>query len=85
MGPPGRRDVAHHRVGGQKVDVAVAAGGQHHGVRRVGRDLAGDEVTGDDAARPTVLLDDVEQFGAAVQFDGPGGYLAHQGRVGADE
>ena len=60
--PPGRGDVAAHRVGRQEEDVAVAAGGQHDGVREVGLDLAGDHVADDDAAGPAVDDDQLEHL-----------------------
>ena len=49
-------------VGGEIVDVAVAAGGQDHGVGHVRFDLAGDQVARDDAARVAVDHDQVEHL-----------------------
>ena len=60
VGTPGCRDVAHHGVGGQEVDVAVAAGGQNHGVGRMRSDLAREQIAGDDPTGPAVFLDHVK-------------------------
>ena len=83
--PPGRGDVAAHRVGGQEEDVAVAAGGEHDHVGEVGLDLAGDHVAHDDAAGPAVDDDQLEHLVAGVGLHGAGGDLALEGLVGADQ
>ncbi len=46
VGAPRRGHVAAHGVGREEVDVAVAAGREHHGIRGVPLDLARDEVRG---------------------------------------
>ena len=49
----------------QEVDVAIAAGRQHHGVRGVRGDRAGDEIAHGDAGGAAVVVDhDVEHLGA---------------------
>ena len=78
MRPPDGSRVAGHRVGGQEVDVAVAAGGEHHGVRRMRLDLAGQQVADHDAGGYSVRHYDVEHLGAIVQFNGAGLDLAGQ-------
>ena len=85
VGAVGRRDVAGHGVGGQKKDVAVAAGAQHHGVARVALDLAGDEVAGHDAAGLAVDHHQVQHLPAGKHLHLAGGHLAHQGAVGAEQ
>jgi hypothetical protein len=85
VGAPDRAGVGVLRVGGQVEDVAVAAGGQHHGVRETGGEFAGDEVAGDDPAGPSVDDDEVEHLGAGVHVDVAGVDLPAQGLVGADQ
>ena len=86
---PRRGDVGAHRVGGEEEDVAVAAGGEHDGVGEVGLDLTGDEVADDDAAGATLRAlavdDDLEHLVAGELLDRPGGDLALERLVGADE
>ena len=82
---PGRGDVAAHRVGREEVDVAVAAGCEHHGVGGVALDLAGDEVPGDDPARLAVDEDDVQQLVAVVDGRPALGDLPLKRRVRAEE
>ena len=69
----------------QKIDVAVAARAQQHGVARVPLDLAADEVAGHDAARLPVGDDDVEHLAAGKHLHLAGDHLAHQGAVGAEQ
>ena len=71
MRPPGRGDVAAHRVGGQEEDVAVAAGGQHDRVGEVGLDLAGHHVADDDAAGLAVDDDQLEHLVPGVHLTVP--------------
>ena len=85
MRPPGRGDVAAHRVGGQEEDVAVAAAGQHDRVGEVGLDLAGRHVAGDDAAGLAVDDDQLEHLVPGVHGHGAGGDLPLQGLVRADQ
>ena len=72
-------------VGGEEEDVAVAAGGEHDRVRGERPHLAGDQVPGDDAARPPVLHDEVEHLGAGVQLDVAEVHLAGERLVGAEQ
>ena len=85
VGAPGGGDVAALGVGGKKKHVAVAAGGQHHRVARVGRDLAGDQVADDDA--PGLAVDDhqVEHLRARKHLDGAEADLAAERLVGAQQ
>ena len=83
--PPRRRDVAAHRVGGEVVDVAVAAAREDHGVGEMGLDLAGDHVADDDAARPAVDDDELEHLVPGVHLQPALGDLPLQGLVCADE
>ena len=72
-------------VGGEVVDVAVAAGAEHDGVGEVALDLAGDQVAGDDAARAAVDHDQVEHLGAREHLHLAEADLAFQGLVGAEQ
>ena len=83
--PPRRGDVAVHGVGGQVVHVAVAAGGQHHGVAAVGPHLAGEQVPDHDPARLAVLHHDVEHVGPVVQRHPARRDLGGHGLVGAQQ
>ncbi len=85
VGSPGGRGVGVLGVGRQVEDVAVAARAQQHGVRRVRGHLPGDHVTHDDAARHTVLDDQVEHLAAGVQADRAQGHLVHHLLVGAQQ
>ncbi len=51
--------VATHRVGGEEVGVAVAAGGNHHSVGGEALELAGYQILGNDAAGTAVDDDDI--------------------------
>ena len=82
---PGGGHVRVHRVGGQVVGRAVAAGRQQHGVGGVALDFAGREVAADDAARLAVDDDDVEHFAAREQLDRLRVDLPHQRLIGAEE
>ncbi len=62
--PPRRGDVARLGVGRQEEDVAVAAGAEHDGVRRLRLHRAGDQVAGDDAGGAAVLHHEVEHLAA---------------------
>ena len=85
VGPPRRGDVAVHGVGRQVVDVAVAAGGQHHRMAAVGLHLAGEQVPGDDPDRLAVLDHDVQHVGPVVQRHTAGRDLGGHGLVGAQQ
>ena len=85
VGPPGGGDVRALGVGGQVVEVAVPAGGQHHRVAEVRLDLPGDQVAGHDAAGAAVDDHQVEHLGAREHRDLAELDLAHERLVGADE
>jgi hypothetical protein len=85
VGPPDGCRVGVLGVGGQVEDVAVATGGQDDGVREVGVHPAGDQVPGDDAARPAVDHDQVEHLGARVHLDVARRDLAGERLVGAQQ
>ena len=72
-------------VGGQVEDVAVAAGGQHHRVRRPGLDGARHHVAGDDAARAAVDDHHLEHLVARVHLHLAQPDLALQRLVGAQQ
>ena len=83
--PPGGGDVAAHRVGGQEEHVAVAAGGEHHGVGVVGLDLTGHHVADDHTAGLAVGHDQLEHLVPGVHRHRAGGDLPLQGLVRADQ
>ncbi len=64
VGAPGGGDVAAFRVGREVEDIAVAAGGKDHAIRRVRGDRAGDHVAHDDAFGVAVHDHEIEHFGA---------------------
>ena len=84
-GSPGGGDVAAHRVGRKEEHVAVAAGGENHGVGRVGLDLAADHVADDDAFGVAVNEDDIEHLGPREHFHAALVNLFLQRLVAADE
>jgi hypothetical protein len=83
--PPRAGHVAGHGVRRQVEDVAVPAGGEHDGVRRVRRELAGHQVARDDACAATVDVDDVDHLHAVPELDVAESDLARQLLVGADQ
>ncbi len=86
VGPPGGGDVRPLGVGREVVDVAVAAGRQHHGVAGVALDRPGHHVAGDDPDRAAAAVDHhVEHLGAREHPDLAGGDLLLQGLVGAEQ
>ncbi len=87
---PGGTAVAVHCVGGEEVDVAVAAGGEDHGVGGVAFQLAADEVADDDAACAfaAVLVFHQDEFfhlAAVVETDGAALDFAAQSTVGTEQ
>src|SRR5262245_62189900 len=72
----GRRHVAALRVGREEEDVAVAARGQYDGIRRVGLDLARDQVARDDPFGVAVDQHYVEHLGSRVHLHRAGVNLA---------
>src|SRR5690606_12358025 len=85
VGAPDGGGVAALGVRGQVEHVAVAAGGEDHGVGEVPLDLAGHHVADDDAARPPVGDDQVEHLVAGVHLHVPGRDLPLQGLVRAEQ
>ena len=85
MSPPSRSDVAGHCVGRQVEGVAVTAGGEHDGVRRVRAELAVHQVAGDDAGAATVDVDNVDHLGPVPELDVAEADLACQLLVGTDQ
>ncbi|GAB3957938.1 hypothetical protein GCM10027614_74380 [Micromonospora vulcania] len=65
---PGGGDVAALGVGGEVEDVAVAAGGEHHGVGHLGADLAGDQVPDHDAPGLAVHDDQLQHLVPGVHL-----------------
>ncbi len=72
-------------VSGEIVGVAVAAASEHHRIGQMRFDRAGEQVPGDDAPRLSVDDDQVQHLGAWEDGHLPGGGLAHQGLVGAEQ
>ena len=85
MGTPRSGDVAAHGVRRQEEDVAVTTGGQDDGVAEPLLDLAGDHVTGHDAAGTTIGNDELDHLVTGVHVDGSGMDLTLEGLVGADQ
>ena len=85
VGAPRRRDVRVHRIGGEVVDRAVAAGCEADRIGRVLLDLAGHQVADDDAARLAVDEDEVEHLAAGEHLHRLLVHLAHQRLVGAEQ
>src|SRR5262249_53831474 len=84
-GPQDGRHVAADRVGGQVIEVAVAAGGEDDGVGGERLDAAGDEVAGHDAPRLAVDDDEVEHLGPREHLDVAEADLAAERLVGAEQ
>ena len=84
-GAPSGGDVAAHRIGRQEEDVAIAAGGEDHGVGRVGLDLAADHVADDDALGVAVDQDDIEHLGPREHLHAALVDLFLQGLVAPDQ
>ena len=82
---PGGGAVGVHGVGGEVVDVAVAAGGEHHGVGGIALEVAGDEVADDDAAGAAVDHHELHHLAALVQAHRAAGNLAGEGAVGTQQ
>ena len=85
VGAPGGGDVAHLGVGGQVVEVAVAAGGQYHRVGGVRVQPPGHQVAGHDAARDAVDHHQLQHFVARVHLDGAEANLPAQCAVSAEQ
>ncbi len=84
VGAPHRRRVGVHREGGVVEHRAVPARGQHHGVRCLGADVAGDEVPDHHPVAPGVVDDQVEHLVAGVQTHGARPDLSLQGLGAGD-
>ncbi len=65
--------------------VGIAARAEQHRIARMPFDLARDEVTNDDAARPAVDDDQVEHFAAGKHLDLTGADLPAHGLIGAEK
>ncbi len=85
VGAPDGGGVGSTSVGGEVVNVAVAAGGQDDGVPAVAGDLAADEVAGHDAAGFTVNDNEFQHFCAGEHLDGAQADLTAQSRVGTKQ
>ncbi len=83
--PPDGGGVGVHGVRREVEDIAVATAGQHHRVREVRVDAAGDEIPGHDPARPSVDDDQVEHLGARMHLDVARGDLPRQRLVRAEQ
>ena len=82
--PRGRR-VRQHGVRAEVKHVAIPARGEYHGIRRVRRDLAGEQVARHDPARMPVDDDHVEHFFERVHLHALEGDLALQRRIRAEQ
>ena len=82
--PRGRR-VRQHGVRAEVKHVAIPARGEHHGIRRVRRDLAGEQVARHDPARMPVDDDHVEHFFERVHLHALEGDLALERRIRAEQ
>ena len=69
IGAPHGAGIAVHGVGGEEKDVAVAAGGQHHGVGLVTRQVARHQVARNDAVRLPVDDHDIDHLAAGMHRD----------------
>lgn len=81
---PDGRDVRAARVGGEVVNVAVAAGREHDRVAVVPGDLAGLKVTDNDALRMAVHDHEIEHLGVRVGLHTAIGDVSVQRRVSAE-
>src|SRR5260370_21616846 len=82
---PDRGGVDALGVGGEVVDVAVAAGAEYDCVGEVALDFSADQVAGDDAARAAIHHDQVQHLGTREHLHGAEADLALQGLVRAEE
>ena len=85
VGPPDGGHVAALGVGGEVVDVRIAAGREHDGVAGVSYELPVHQAARDDAAGPPVDHHHVEQLRARIHPHLAGGDLARQRLVGAEQ
>ncbi len=83
--PPDGGGVGAFGVGGKVIDVAVAAGAEHHRVAQVRFDLAGHQVARDDAARVAVDHDQVEHLRAREHLHRAGADLPFERLVSAQQ
>ena len=82
MAHPRRAAVAVHSIGGKIIEITVTASTQHHRVGGIAFQVAGGEVTDDDASGAAINHDQVHHFAARVQFHCASGDFATQGTVG---
>ena len=80
-----RGDIATARVGRKVKHVSIAAGREDNRVPRVRFDFSRHEVAGDDPFGVTVDQHEVEHFRLGKHFHRPGGDLAAERLVGAEE
>src|SRR5437867_5922811 len=85
VGRPDGGHVAALGVGGEVVDVRIAAGREHDGVAGVCRQLPVHQVARDNAAGPPVDHHHIEQLRARIHPHLAGGDLARQRLVGAEQ
>jgi len=85
VGAPAGRDIGAPGVGRQVVDVAVAAGRQHHRVGAVPGDLARLQIADDDALGVAVDHHQVEHLGVGVRLDPARADHLVERRVGSEQ
>ena len=85
VGPPDGRGVGAPRVRRKVEDVAVPAGGEHHGIRGLAADFTGHEIPDDDALRLPVHEHEIEHLGVRMQFHLAGPNHLGQRRIGAQQ
>ena len=90
MADPGGAAVGVHGVGGEVIDIAVAAGAEDDAVGCVAFELAADEVADDDAAGAVHAVfvfdeDEVHHLTAFVETDAAASDFAAEGAVGTEE
>ena len=85
MGRPNRTGIGFEGVGGEVVDVRIAAARQQHRMGRMGFEGTGEQVAADDAPGHPIHRDQLEHVPAGEELHLAGGHLAHQGLVGPIE
>ena len=73
--PMDRADVGCHGISGQIKRIAIAAGGQHHGIGSKTFDLACNQIANDNSPGLPIYNNQIQHFTAGEHFDVPGGYL----------
>ena len=85
MRPPDRRGVGTPRVGGKVISIAVAPGAKQDGIRRVGLQFAGDEISRNNPLRPSVRHHQIQHLMARKHLHAPLPDLPAQGGVGSQQ